>query len=88
MSWQRAEDLAWVQSAHSGVVQVATFPDTQVYSLDGGAAVIWKLLDEPMGRDELVSRITEDVLLIPDDISEEVDRCLSQLAGLGLVEQR
>lgn len=88
MSWRRVDGLAWTGSRDDGVIQVATFPATRVYSLAGGASVIWRLLDEPMGRDELLNRIAEGAGPSPDDIADDVDRCLAQLAGLGLLEDR
>lgn len=88
MSWQRIGGLAWTESREDGVIQVATFPETKVYSLTGGASVIWQYLDEPIDRDELLARIAEGAGLSPTDIADDVDQCLMQLSGLGLAEDR
>ncbi|AMS06098.1 PqqD family protein [Acidipropionibacterium acidipropionici] len=87
MSWHRTPGLAWTDGRdEDGVVlRIATFPDTRVYTLTGGATLIWGLLAEPTSRDDLLDTIAEQSSVSPDDLAGEVDSCLSELAGLGLL---
>lgn len=88
MSWQRVDGLAWTDPGEDGVIQVATYPATQVYTLVRGAALIWLFLDEPIARDELVDDVADYAGLPPEEVADDIDQCLSQLADVGLTENR
>lgn len=88
MSWRHADGLAWTNPGEDGAIHVATYPATQVYSLVRGAALIWLFLDEPIEHDDLVDQIAEHAGLSPAEVVDDVDRCLSELVGLGLAENR
>ncbi|MEE8868774.1 MAG: PqqD family protein [Acidipropionibacterium acidipropionici] len=89
MSWQRTLGLAWTagRAEDGDVIRIATFPGTTVYTLAGGATLIWVLLDEPMGRDDLLATIAAQTGVQAGEIVAEVDACLSELAGLGLATE-
>lgn len=87
MSWQRNPLAVWQDGGEDAgdVIRIATFPDTSVYTLAGGAAVVWRLLAEAMSRDDLLGVIAGATGVSPDEIAGEVDTCLSELTGLGLL---
>ncbi|QCV96061.1 PqqD family peptide modification chaperone [Acidipropionibacterium acidipropionici] len=87
MSWQRNPLAVWQDGGEDAgdVIRIATFPDTSVYTLAGGAAVVWRLLAETMSRDYLLGVIAGATGVSPDEIAVEVDTCLAELTGLGLL---
>jgi len=60
-------------------------PDPRPQVLEGVAAVIWRLLEEPRTEEELVSELLETYPdAVADEVRTDVDAFLEQLAGAHL----
>lgn len=83
--WQRAPEVLW-RSTSLGPVVLAPTADTPDH-LGGLGALVWELLDEPMGDDALGSAIAE---LVPGDgrpTDESIAEALRMLSDEGLVRE-
>lgn len=65
-------------------------PDSgEVFYLDEISSALWRFLEEPRGRDEIVATFAE---AFPDvegaRISGDIDRALAELSARGLVVRR
>lgn len=83
--WRRSPDATHVDSGDRVVALDLTAPDPRPQVLEGVAAVVWRLLDEPRTAEELVSGILEAYAdAEPDRVRADVTAFLEQLASARL----
>ena len=80
--YTRAHSVLW-RDTGLHVVALGPRDDAEVAVLGGGSAVLWRLLDEPLGLDEIGQRL-DAAGAAPDD-PDEVAVCLDDLVERGLV---
>ena len=66
-------------------VLVTTPGDAELHELTGGASAVWRDLDVPRTRHELVDRLAAEHDVEPSDIEQDVTACLDTLRDLGVV---
>lgn len=77
--YARAHSALW-RDTGMHVVALAPRDGAEVAVLGGGSAVLWRLLDEPLGLDEITRRLDS-----AGASPEEVASCLDDLVARGLV---
>jgi hypothetical protein len=77
--YARAHETLW-RDTGLHVVALGPHDDGEVTVLGGGSALLWRLLDEPLGLDEISQRL-RSTGAAPD----EVEACLDDLLERGLV---
>jgi hypothetical protein len=83
--WQHSSDAAHVDSGDRVVALDLTAEDPRPQVLEGVAAVIWRLLEDPRTEEELVSELLDTYPdAEPEQVRADVDAFLEQLAGAGL----
>ncbi len=83
--WRRSDDVNEVDSGDRVVVTDLSAADPRPQVLEGVAAVIWRLLEEPCTEEALVSELLETYPdAEPDQVRVDVDAFLEQLAGAHL----
>lgn len=84
--WQRHPRALWRRSSDRIVVLA---PDqTEPLLLEGTGTVIWELLEQPTGEQDLVDLLVEATTADRDVIAPEVAAFLTQLANEHVVEQQ
>jgi len=66
-------------------VLVTTVGDGEIHELSGGASAVWRDLDVPLTRAELVDHLAAEHDVDPGEISSDVAACLDMLQELGVV---
>ena len=86
--WRRSADVNEVDSGDRVVVVDLSSDDPRPQVLEGVAAVIWRLLEEPCTEETLVSELLE---IYPDaeadQVRADVDQFLEQLAAADLAHR-
>ena len=83
--WIHAPEATHVDSGERVVVLDLTTRDPRPQVLEGVAAVIWRLLDEPRTEQEIVASLIEAYAdADPDQVATDTGAFLSQLAAAGL----
>ncbi len=80
--YARAHEALW-RDTGLHVVALGPHDDGEVTVLGGGSALLWRVLDEPLGLDEISQRL-QSTGAAPDDL-DEVAECLDDLVERGLV---
>jgi len=57
-----------------------------IYSLNPVASSIWQTIQQPRGREEIVSAIQQEFAAGRDQIEQDVDEFLHEMHAAGLVE--
>ena len=83
--WQHSPDAAHVDSGDRVVALDLTAHDPRPQVLEGVAAVIWRLLDQPRTEQELVAALLEEYAdADPDQVATDTRAFLDQLAAARL----
>lgn len=83
--WRRSDEASHVDSGDRVVVVDLSAHEPRPQVLEGVAAVIWRLLEEPRTEEELVSDLLETYAdAEADQVRADVDAFLEQLAGARL----
>lgn len=83
--WQHAPDASHVDSGDRVVALDLSSDEPRPQVLEGVAAVIWRLLDQPRTEEELVSELLDAYPdAEPEQVRSDVDGFLAQLAAGGL----
>ena len=83
--WRHSADAAHVDSGDRVVALDLSAHDPRPQVLEGVAAVIWRLLEEPRTEEELVSELLDTFPdAEPDQVRTDVDAFLEQLASASL----
>ncbi|HKW18335.1 MAG TPA: PqqD family protein [Terriglobales bacterium] len=56
-----------------------------IYSLNGVAALIWELLQEPRGYEHIIKAVQSEFSSEGEDIREDIKRFLDEMCSLGLI---
>ena len=79
--WRHAADATGVDSGDRVVVVDLSAPEPRPQVLEGVAATIWRVLDEPRTEEEIVSELLETYPdADPEQVRADVDGFLGQLA--------
>jgi hypothetical protein len=73
--------------AQDGIVYAALLPDGPLLSLDGGAAIIWRALQDDGDLDTLADRVAASVADVPADLGVQVDAFVETLRAHGLLAE-
>lgn len=68
-------------------VLVTTVGDGEIHELSGGASAVWRDLDVPLTRAQLVAHLAAEHDVDPSDIAQDVASCLDILRELGVVDR-
>lgn len=85
MSWQVADEVAWVSAEDGAVVYAMRLPDGQPAILRDGLAVIWQLVVEGADPLELADEVAQPERAIAE---RGIRQTLADLVELGLVEEQ
>jgi hypothetical protein len=59
-----------------------------IYSFNGAGSLIWKLLESPVARTELIEALEHEYEVSREEASRDVAEFLNELLSVGLVETR
>lgn len=83
--WRHSEKATHVDSGDRVVVVDLSAAEPRPQVLEGVAAAIWRLLEEPRTEEELVSELLDTYAdAEAEQVRADVDAFLEQLAGAGL----
>jgi signal transduction histidine kinase len=83
--WHHSPDAAWVDRGDRVMALDLARPGARPQALEGVAAVIWRLLDQPRSVDALLEALATDFAgADPDRMRHDVEQFLSDLAVAGL----
>lgn len=87
-TYHRCKGLVW--RWFRGTVLVGGRVDHQQKTLEGSAAVVWGLLDEPMSEDDLTAAVTESGVAggsTADEVTALVHEAVQVLTEAEMIEQ-
>ncbi|WP_432477642.1 PqqD family protein [Nocardioides sp. GXQ0305] len=83
--WRRSPDATSVDSGDQVVVLDLSSSDPRPQVLEGVAAVIWRLLEEPRSEESVVSALLDTYAdAEAEQVRQDVPAFLAQLADAGL----
>ena len=83
--WRHSPDAAWVDRGDRVMALDLARPRARPQALEGVAAVIWRLLDEPRSIDGLLTALAADFGgAEPDRMRRDVEQFLADLTATGL----
>lgn len=84
--WRHSPDASHVDSGERVVVVDLSSPEPRPQVLEGTAATIWRLLEEPQTEEELVSGLLEEHAdADPGQVATDTVGFIQQLAAANLV---
>ncbi len=84
--WERVPEVVW---RRSGGRRLVMGPDTEeVVVIEGSGQVIWDLLDQPIGEDELARELSAGFGIPTSELRPDIVAFLTELRSAGLVAAR